>query len=515
MSMTLENWVQGRWVRGEGVLSDLHNPTTEAVIARTGTRGLDFQGVLQHARKVGGPALRGMGFAERGAMLLAMSKVIHAQREALVELAISNGGNTRGDAKFDIDGAWGTLAWYAKLGTSLGDGRILQDGPQESLARNPRYVGQHIKTSRLGAAVHINAFNFPAWGFAEKAAVALLAGVPVVSKPATSTALVAQRCVRLLVDAGVLPEGALQLICGSTGDLLDHLEPQDHLAFTGSSATGTSLRGRERLLRLGVRVTVEADSLNAAVLGPDVEPGSDTWEMFVREVVKDLSQKAGQKCTAIRRILVPASRIDAATEDLRSRVEELVLGDPSLDGVDVGPLCTADQLRDVRAGVVRLLTVTRPIVGSGGRGTPKGAGDKGWFVEPTLLLAQDSSAAPIHGDEVFGPVQTVLPYSGSAEDAAGLVGLGQGSLVSSIYSDDEAWTRQAILAMAPWCGRLHVGSSKVADHSPGPGTVLPQMVHGGPGRAGAGEELGGLRGLDFYLQRTAVQGLKPWLERLG
>lgn len=514
MSIVLENYVQDRFAAGDGGFATLYDPTTEAPLASCSTRGVDFAAALDHARRVGGNSLRGMTFAERGAFLLSVSRALHQHREVLVELAIRNGGNTRSDAKFDIDGATGTLAWYGKLGETLGARRVLVDGSAEGLARNPRYIGQHVLVPRQGAAVHINAFNFPAWGLFEKAAVAWLAGVPVITKPATSTALVAWQAVRYLVEAAVLPPGVLTLLCGSTGDLLEHMGPQDHLAFTGSSATGRMLRQKDRLIGMGVRVNIEADSLNASVLGPDVEPGTDTWDMWVREAIKDMSQKAGQKCTAIRRILVPAERVNDALDALAERADEIRVGDPSLDGVNMGPLCTADQHRDVRQGIARLAEHGAFVRGDGGRGRVQGA-EGGWFVAPTLLRFARGDTAAVHADEVFGPVQSVLPYDGSAAEAGAIVALGQGSLVSSIYSDDERWTGEAVGALAPWCGRLHCGSQKVADHSPGPGTVLPQMVHGGPGRAGAGEELGGARGLAFYQQRTAVQGLKNWLERLG
>lgn len=514
MVTLLENFVFDRFQPGSDRLADLHDPTTGAVLARCSSHGIDFAAVLAHAHGVGGPTLRSMTYAERGAVLLAVSKALHHHREELVELAMRNGGNTRGDAKFDIDGATGTLAWYAKLGESLGSRRSLFDGPAEGLARNPRYVGQHVLVPRRGAAVHINAFNFPAWGLFEKAAVAWLAGVPVISKPATSTALVAWRAARILADAGVLPNGCLQVICGGVGDLLSHLGPQDHLAFTGSSGTGLALRSLPNLLSRGVRVNVEADSLNASVLGPDVEPDTDAWDMWVREAARDLGQKAGQKCTAIRRVLVPQDRMDVAIEALAARADEIRYGDPFQDGVTMGPLCTANQERDVRAGIARLAVEGQFVRGDGGRGSPVGA-DAGWFVAPTLLRFASADAEAVHADEVFGPVQSVVPYDGTPAEAGRVVGLGQGSLVASIYSDDERWTSATIGEVAPWCGRIHAGSAKVADHSPGPGTVLPQMVHGGPGRAGAGEELGGLRGLHFYQQRTGVQGQKQWLERLG
>ena len=516
MTRVLRSYLSGAWATGTGRTSTLHNPTTGAAVAQSCTEGLDFGAALAFARERGGPALRALSFAERGALLSAMASALHEHRAELLQLSTLNGGNTRGDAKFDVDGATGTLAWYAKLGANLGDRSFLVDGETVQLARNPRYVGQHVRLPRHGVAVHINAFNFPAWGFGEKAAVALLAGVPVVCKPATSTALLTERMFEILVDANVLPEGAISLVAGSAGDLLDHLGPQDALAFTGSSDTGAYIRGRDNVTRLGVRVNVEADSLNAAVLGPDVEVDTDTFDMFLREVGKDMSQKAGQKCTAIRRIFVPRDSLDTVREALVEQAAGFVHGDPALSQVNVGPVATATQHEDVRAGVKKLAAAGRFVLGDGGPGTPQGDGvDGGYFVAPTIIEVDGPDAAVVHDLEVFGPVQTIIPYDGSADEVVAAVARGRGGLVSTVYTDDKRFAMDAVLGLAPHHGRICIGGRKVADHSPGPGTVLPQMVHGGPGRAGGGEELGGERGLHFYMQRTAVQGLKPLVERIA
>jgi oxepin-CoA hydrolase/3-oxo-5,6-dehydrosuberyl-CoA semialdehyde dehydrogenase len=367
-----------------------------------------------------------------------------------------------------------------------------------------------------GAAVHVNAFNFPAWGVFEKAAVALLAGVPVITKPATATSLISYRMMQIIVDAGILPSGALSMICGSTGDLLEHLGPQDALAFTGSASTGTYLRGLENMLARSVRVNVEADSLNAAVLGPDVELGDELWHLFVRNVVTDMRQKTGQKCTAIRRVLVPSGRVDELCEAVSEELARIVVGDPSTDGVTMGPVATAAQHADVRAGINRLAEQTSLVCGGSdpvqGQGAPEG---KGFYIAPTLLRADDARAASeVHRHEVFGPCATVLPYDGTATEGASLVGLGQGCLVSSIYTDDRAWMKTMLEEASPWCGRLLAASTKVADQTLAPGMVLPTLVHGGPGRAGGGEELGGARGLEFYTQRTAIQGDSGLLGKL-
>jgi oxepin-CoA hydrolase/3-oxo-5,6-dehydrosuberyl-CoA semialdehyde dehydrogenase len=520
MTEALRSFLAGAWHEG-GDARPLVNPTSGEVLAEAGSGGLDLGAALAHARLTGGPALRAMSFAQRGALLGAMASTLHEHREALIELSIANGGNTRGDAKFDIDGATSTLSWYAKLGERLGDQRLLSDGEPERMARNPRLVGQHVWVPRMGAAVHINAFNFPAWGMFEKAAVSLLAGVPVLSKPATATALLAVRAVELLDRAGVLPAGVLSLLAGSSSDLLDHLSEQDVVAFTGSAATGLKIRGHRSVLEHSVRVNVEADSLNAAVLAPDVEPRSETWELFLREVARDLTQKAGQKCTAIRRIFVPAQRFDEARREL---VDELALtrhGNPALREVRMGPLTNADQLTDVERGIALLLEAGAEVITGADRGEVVGVReDRGYFLAPTLLAISDPDAsAAVHEHEIFGPVASLMPYDGAPTRAAELVARGKGSLISSVYTDDRDFAAEAVLGaegpgMAPFLGRLHLGSARIAEHSLGPGTVLPQLVHGGPGRAGGGEELGGARGLSFYSQRCAIQGEKTLLEKI-
>jgi oxepin-CoA hydrolase/3-oxo-5,6-dehydrosuberyl-CoA semialdehyde dehydrogenase len=500
---TLQSYVQGRWHTGTGPGAALHNPTTEEVLASASSAGVDFGAVLQHARAVGGPALRAMNFGERAQALDKLSKSIHARRDELIEISIANAGTTRGDAKFDIDGAIGTLAAYARFGADLGGRKFLYDGPGVQLGRTARFWGEHVLVPRLGAAVHVNAFNFPAWNMMEKAACALLAGCPVIEKPGTPTAMLAARIAELVVESGALPEGAYQFIAGSLGDLLDHLGPQDALAFTGSSETAFKLRGHPHLLRHNVRINLEADSLNAAVLGPDVESGTDTFNLFVANVALDMAQKTGQKCTAVRRVLVPRERVQDLAAEIAAAVAAYKVGDPADAATRMGPLASADQLRDVRAGIERLAGVAKAVCGGSAK-----LRDRGYFVAPTLFVAADERTSMIHEHEVFGPVATVLPYSGRAEDAAQLVGLGAGSLVASVYSNDQAFLESAALGIAPWSGRVWLGSDKMAEQSLAPGMVLPQMIHGGPGRAGGGEELGALRGLAFYLQRVALQGFK-------
>lgn len=509
---TLSSYVNGAWVAGTGDPRPLHNPATEEVIAQTATGGIDFAAALDHARTKGGPALRELGFAQRGALLRNIAQAIHDAREELIALAVENGGNTRSDAKFDVDGASATLAAYADLGQQLGDAQVLVDGDPVQVGRTARYQGQHILVPRRGVAVHINAFNFPGWGLAEKAATALLAGMPVVSKPATATALVTHRMVELFIERKLLPAGALSLITGSVGDLLSHLGGQDVLAFTGSSQTARTLRSLDNVIASSVHVNIEADSLNAAVLGPDVGPGSETEQLFLADVVRDMVQKTGQKCTAIRRVFVPAARLDEVAEALAERLAGIVVGNPADKSVGMGPVATADQLRDVRAGIARLARETEAAHGGDGEVTAVGVpAGKGWFVAPVLRLARDAAAAPaVHEHEVFGPVATLVPYApgddGGAEDAARLVALGGGGLVASAYSDDRRFMRDLALGLAPHHGRLYLGSAKMAAQSMGPGTVLATLLHGGPGRAGGGEELGGTRGMQLYQQRLALQG---------
>ena len=515
---TLGSFVSGEWKTGTGTgtgaASVLVNPTTEEPLAEASTTGLDLGAALAFARDRGGAALRAMTFAERGQLLHAMAKAIHGAREELLELAVANGGNTRSDAKFDVDGASGTLAHYGDLGAKLGAGKLLADGEPVQVGRTARLSGQHVWAPRAGVAVHINAFNFPAWGLAEKAACAILAGMPVVSKPATATALVAHRLVEIL--APLIPPGVLSLLTGGAGDLLDHLREMDVLAFTGSSDTARRLRTHPAVVAHSVRVNIEADSLNAAVLAPDVDLGSETGQLFLADVVRDMTQKAGQKCTAIRRVLVPAARVGDVCDALRERLAAIAVGDPSRDDVRMGPLATASQAKDVRAGIARLAEATTSVYGGSGEIAPVGvAAGKGYFVGPVLRATPTpATCAPLHEHEIFGPVATVGAYTDDPMYAARLVSLGSGGLVTSVYSDDRDWLAAFVPIAAGWNGRLYLGSAKMAAQSPGPGTALPHLLHGGPGRAGGGEELGGERGLSLYLQRCALQGDATLLKAL-
>ncbi|MBS2018096.1 MAG: 3,4-dehydroadipyl-CoA semialdehyde dehydrogenase [Deltaproteobacteria bacterium] len=512
----LGSYVAGKWVKGKGKAADLVNPATEEVLATASTEGIDFGEAVAFARDKGGPALRAMTFTQRGEMLRAMSRAIHGKRDELLSIAQANGGNTRGDAKFDVDGAIGTLAAYADLAPELGDTSLLLDGDAIQLGRSARLFGQHVYTSREGVAVHVNAFNFPAWGLAEKAATALLAGMPVITKPATSTALVAHRIMEILVEEKLLPEGALSFVCGSAGDLLERLSGQDVIAFTGSSITAAKLREGKGVLREGTHINVEADSLNAAVLGLDVEEGSDVMNLFVSDVVREMTQKTGQKCTAFRRLYVPKAKIEAVIELLRERLAGVKIGDPTKDDVTMGPVSTAQQIRDVRDGVKKLESCAKIVFGSTTDVSPIGVpSGKGFFTTPVLLHgAEPKPGDAVHGHEVFGPVATIMPYE-DAKSVCSLVAAGGGGLQTSLYADDKELIKSVILGLAPYHGRLVIGSSKVAGQSLPPGMALPQLLHGGPGRAGGGEELGGRRGMMLYMQRTALQGDRALIEAIA
>jgi 3,4-dehydroadipyl-CoA semialdehyde dehydrogenase len=496
---TLRSFVGGKWAAGSSSPQTLLNPATEEPLAQASSEGLDLAGALDYARNTGGPALRALTFAERGALLRAIADAIQDERDALLGLGIANGGNTRSDAKFDIDGAIATLLAYSEIGTSLGSRKFLADGDGVQLGRSARFHGQHVSVPRRGVAVHVNAFNFPAWGFAEKAAVALLAGVPVLSKPATSSALVAHRIMQAIDEKKLLPEGALSLLAGAPRDLLTHLGAQDVLAFTGSGDTGMKIRALPNVIRHSVRVNVEADSLNAAVLGPDAEPRSDMYELFLKDVVRDMTQKAGQKCTAIRRVLVPTDVFNDVKSDLAELLAPIRVGNPADEEIRMGPLATRSQLEDAHKGIA--LLNGKLAFGNLERQA------KGYFLSPILI---ESPGDAVHEHEVFGPVASLLPYE---TNPGAIVARGNGGLVCSLYSEDQPVIEEFIGEAAPFHGRLFIGHPKI-ELSPGPGTVLPQLVHGGPGRAGGGEELGGARGLAFYLQRVALQGPRPAIQKL-
>jgi 3,4-dehydroadipyl-CoA semialdehyde dehydrogenase len=511
----LESYLAGRWASGNAIETELVDPVTGDVLATASAKGLDLKAALDFARSRGQAALRGLTFAERGKLLSSVADVLVANRARYEALAVANSGNTKIDAAIDIDGGIGTLKYYARLGSTLGDtGRFLDEKPIR-LAKAENFQAIHLLVPRRGVAIHINAFNFPSWGLWEKAAVSLLAGIPFLAKPASSTALLSHAMVKDVVAANVLPEGAISLLCGGAGDLLSHLTGDDMIAFTGSADTATRIRGNGNVVAQGVPVNIEADSINAALLAPDVQPGSPAFDAFVREVVREMTVKAGQKCTAIRRIFVPVDRADAVSDALKAKLAGIVVGDPRREDVRMGPVVSRGQQAAAFEGIRRLAAEASVI--HGGAEAPKLEGidpNKSAFVAPTLLRAKDGSTAQaVHDVEVFGPAATIVPYR-NEEEASSLIARGGGSLVASIFGEDKAVLARLAGDIAPSHGRILVVDPSIATAHTGHGIVMPQCNHGGPGRAGNGAELGGLYGLRFYHQRVAIQGSSELLASL-
>ena len=504
MSTLLESYVGGRWFRAADEGEPLLDATTGHEVARVSSRGLDPAALVAHAHRVGGPAIRSLTFHERAALLKSVAAHLTDVKDELHTLSLRTGA-TRRDSEVDIDGGIGTLFSYASKGNrDLPADTVVLDGPPERLSRGGSFLGQHLYSSRPGVAVQINAFNFPVWGMLEKLAPALLAGLPTIVKPASPTAYLAEAVARSIIESDLLPEGSLQLVCGSAGALLDHLGGQDSVAFTGSAHTAALLRQHPAVVRGGVRLGVEADSLNCAILGPDVTVDDPELELFVDSVVTEMTVKAGQKCTAIRRVLVPEAVAGTVVDAVRARLAEVVVGDPSDGTVDMGPLVSHAQRSEVRAAVEALRASAEVVHGHPGRPTVVGADPEvGAFVSPVLLRAPLEAVEP-HEIEAFGPVSTVITY-GTVEDAVALAARGRGSLVASLVTHDPVVARGVAIGLAPWHGRLLVLDRDDAAESTGHGSPLPTLVHGGPGRAGGGEELGGIRGVLNHMQQTAVQ----------
>src|SRR5215212_4481271 len=499
----LLNYARDGWIAGEGQLAELPSAIDGTPVAMTGSGGLDFSAMLRHAREVGGPALRKMTFHERARMLKALGAAIMARKEALYELSYATGA-TRKDGWIDIEGGAGTLFSFSSKGRrELPDGFVLLDGPLETLSKNGTFMGQHIFTSLQGAAVHINAFNFPVWGMLEKLAPTLLAGVPAIVKPASATAFLTEAAFRIMIEAGLLPPGSVQLIVGHVGDLLDHLSCQDIVSFTGSAATAMKLQSHPVIARESVRFVAERDSLNASVLGPDATPGTPEFDLFVKEVATEMTVKAGQKCTAIRRAMAPAEHLDALEKALGERLAKTRVGDPRDEATRMGALVSLSQRDDVRARIAELEAAGARIVAGDPSAEPPVQG--GAFLPPVLLRTDDPwSTAAVHDVEPFGPVSTIMPYK-DLGDAIALANRGRGSLCLSLFTHDGATARDFVLEAGAFHGRMLVIDRTNAAESTGHGSPLPVLVHGGPGRAGGGEEMGGVRGVKHYMQRTAIQ----------
>ncbi len=501
----LRSYVSGHWVTPDGDGRPVLDAVTGEEVARVSAAGVDLAAALAYGRSAGGPALRELTFHQRAGLLKALGSHLREHRDELYALSARTGA-TLADSKFDIDGGIGVLLGYAsKARRELPNDTVYLDGAVEQLGKSGQFAAQHIMTSRRGVAVQINAFNFPVWGPLEKLAPAFLAGVPSLIKPASQTAYLTARLVELMTDSGLLPEGSVQLVCGSAGDLLDHLTEQDLVSFTGSAATARQLRAHPVVVGRSVRFNAEADSLNCSILGPDASPGSPEFELYLTQLVTEMTVKAGQKCTAIRRAFVPAGTADAVADAVAERLAAVVVGSPAEPAVRMGALASLEQREEVRRGVKGLLGAARLVFGDPEHVEVVGAdAERGAFISPLLLRCDDSGRAEPHEIEAFGPVATIMGYASTGE-VIDLAARGLGSLVGSVVTGDAEFAREVVLGTAPWHGRLLVLDRDDAAESTGHGSPLPQLVHGGPGRAGGGEELGGIRGVLHYLQRTAVQ----------
>ncbi|CAI0968392.1 phenylacetic acid degradation bifunctional protein PaaZ [Serratia liquefaciens] len=514
----LHSYLSGAWVYGQGKAREIHHAVTGQPLYQVCSDGLPLAASLEYARSKGGKALAQMTFQQRAQMMKAVAKHLLANKETLYEISYQTGA-TRSDGWVDIEGGIATLFAYAGLaGRELPDDTLWPEDELIPLSKQAQFAARHVLTSRPGVALHINAFNFPCWGMLEKLAPTWLAGMPAIIKPATATAQLTQTMVRLIIDSGLVPEGALQLVCGGVGDMFEHLDYQDAVTFTGSAQTGQQLRAHPRLLQKSIAFTMEADSLNCCVLGEDVTPQMPEFALFIKEVCREMTAKAGQKCTAIRRIIVPAKRVAEVQQALLQRLSGVTVGDPKLEQVRMGALVSREQRDDVQQKVDYLLhNGCEPLCGArtdnlevSGEGVQQGA-----FYPATLLYCADPfSHQAVHGTEAFGPVATLMPYQ-HTEQAIELALMGQGSLAGSLVTADEALATRFIRATAYAHGRMLILDQQAAVESTGHGSPLPMLVHGGPGRAGGGEELGGLRAVKHYMQRTAIQGSPAMLAAIG
>jgi oxepin-CoA hydrolase/3-oxo-5,6-dehydrosuberyl-CoA semialdehyde dehydrogenase len=515
MSLTqLANYAEGKWVTPSGDGEVLHHAVTGAAIYTASSAGLDFGGMMQYARKVGGPALRKLTFQERGRMLKALAMYLLERKDYFYEISACTGA-TKADSWVDIEGGIGNLFTYASLRKQFPDSRFYVDGEAAKLSKNNTFIGHHIMVPKEGVAIHINAFNFPVWGMLEKIAVNLLAGVPAIVKPATLTSYLTEAVFREIIKSGILPEGSLQLICGSARGILDSIETQDVVTFTGSASTGRMLKSHPRILSEAVPFNMEADSLNSCILGKDVYPGMAEFDLFIKEVVREVTTKAGQKCTAIRRIIVPADRVEDVQIALGKRLQTTVVGDPAIKEVRMGPLAGISQRNEVKEKVQQLAQTQQIVIGNLDEFEVMGADkERGAFLPPLIFLNTDPfKYTDCHNIEAFGPVSTIIPYD-TTDDAVELAKMGKGSLVCSVVTADDDIATDIVLGTASMHGRVLVLNSDCAKESTGHGSPMPMLVHGGPGRAGGGEEMGGKRGVMHYLQRTAIQGSPTTISRI-
>ncbi|MHB1201172.1 MAG: 3,4-dehydroadipyl-CoA semialdehyde dehydrogenase [Polaromonas sp.] len=514
MTELLSNFLGGHWRTGRGAGTPLIDPVLGTELVRVDATGLDLKAGFAFARDQGGAALRALTYRERTGMLVAAVKVLQTNRDAYYEIATANSGTVKNDSAVDIDGGIFTLGTYAKLGESLGDRHFLLDGKAARLGKDPLFQSQHVLVPTRGVSLFINAFNFPGWGLWEKAAPALLSGVPVIVKPATATAWLTQRMVKDVVDAEIFPPGALSVVCGSSAGLMDALRTFDVVSFTGSAETAALIRSHPAVAQSFVRVNIEADSVNSALLLPDALPGSEAFALLAKEVACDMTVKSGQKCTAIRRIFVPEASYGAAAQAISARLAKTTVGNPRNDSVRMGALINRAQLTTVRKGLDCLKQEAETLHDGATHSLVDADPAVACCVGPTLLGTRNADGADrVHDTEVFGPVATLLPYRDMAH-ALALVRRGQGSLVASLYGSDPAALAATALELADSHGRVHVISPDVAQLHTGHGNVMPQSLHGGPGRAGGGEELGGLRALGFYHRRSAVQASVAVLSQL-
>jgi len=514
--MKLRNFAENKWLTGVDDGKVLTSAVDGRTVANITSSGMDFAAMLDYARRTGGSNLRRYTFHERANMLKALAKHLAEHKKEFYALSTETGA-TRSDTWIDIDGGISTLFVYSSKGRrEMPNDRVFLDGAPEMLSKNGTFVAQHIFTPRLGAAVHINAFNFPCWGMLEKLAPAILAGVPAIIKPASSTAYLTELVFRRMVESEILPEGSMQLICGGVGNLFDHLNCQDIVAFTGSKSTAEMLQQHPRVISESVRFTAETDSLNASILGPDAVPGTPEFDLFVQEVTQEMTSKAGQKCTAIRRIIAPSAIAGDLLKALSTALGDIRIGNPASKDVDMGALASLGQREEVRARLADLSAEAEVVYGNQSDFDVVDADrEKGAFFMPTLLhCKRPLSATAVHSVEAFGPVSTVLPYE-NLDEAIELARLGDGSLAGSIITNDNDVARELVLGTAAWHGRMLVINRHCAAESTGHGSPLPHLVHGGPGRAGGGEELGGIRGALHYMQRTAIQGSPASLAAIG